>query len=90
MLSGWIAPSGKFYRCGLFRHLEVIEGTPVLKALVSGGGLYDKVTALINTHCLRVVGCDKNLHFEGKPTAITFQAAKDLAEEHNMTPVFEN
>jgi len=57
--------------------------------LASRDILCDAVTALINTGCLRVANWDRELHFEGRPTATTLQAAKDLAEAHNMAPVFE-
>ena len=32
-IAGWMAPSGKFYECGYYKHLEKIAETPELNAL---------------------------------------------------------
>lgn len=47
------------------------------------------INALRKAGCLRIGTMGTELFFDGTVTAITYQAAKDLAASHNMTPVFE-
>ena len=44
---------------------------------------------LLCAGCLRVGSDGDVVCFEGVPTATTLQAAKDLAENYNLRPVFE-
>ena len=89
-IHGWFTPKKKFYECGAFAHMEIINFHPEAEkiAAVINGGIYE---GLFKHGFIRIEQIGDSIHFEGNPHYLKerYKLCVDFAEEYGCIPKFD-